>query len=61
MIIVLDRLDESRSELAGRDTVHEESVQLRGRPVFGLWQAEVCPERDEEAAAGPEESRLSSP
>ena len=59
--VILNRLDLGVSELPSRDFVHEQSVELRRTPMFGLGQTEVCPKGTEEAASCPEESGFAAP
>jgi len=64
MIIILDglvRINVRRCELAGRDLLHKQHVQLFVCTALNLGQAEVGPDEDEERGAAPEEAALSAP
>jgi hypothetical protein len=48
-------------ELARRNLVLEEQIQLRVCKTLGLWKAEITPRNEKQRDTGPEETTLGAP
>lgn len=59
--IGMEAVDNSGSEVAGRDLLLEEDIKLGVGAALGLGQAEESPYEAEEASASVEETGLSAP
>lgn len=57
--VAAEDVDVGALELAGRDPVLEEDVELAVGAALGLGKTEVDPDNAEEAGTGPEEARVS--